>query len=385
MTRFNLGIFVDAHHILATDRAYQSARTVLDRIEIAASQLCMAGGISYGVVTADCAVTAARRIAEEFGHEGFRIRHVPESQALSRDQVLAAEAMEARAARPELQAIAVVGEPQAYLPLVGPLHRAGCAVIGCTAGAAGAAGGVDEVITLPLNRQDQRDLVLQALGTLAGQGIRQTSIAGLENAMRRIDPGYSGKLYKVSVKRVLQQLTEPWLTFTEPDRVRISGAGAEWAKSAADLGSAGNASQNSADLTGRPVANGHEPTSHDGSAGVNHNEVAAACRDLTRLGDEADLGATVGALRAVLAVLAAAPALRAAALNGGIPVSAVSKGLAAVAPQYKRVGRFTELGPLAIEGTCWTIWKNPEKVADIRFRLTPVTPSPAMSEEATDG
>lgn len=384
MTRFNLGIFVDAHHILATDRTYQSARTVLDRIEMAASQLCMAGGISYGVVAADCAVTAARRIAEEFGHEGFRIRHVPESHALSRDQVLAAEAMEARAARPELQAIAVIGEPQAYLPLVGPLHRAGCAVIGCTAGAAGAAGGVDEVITLPLNRQDQRDLVLQALGTLAEHGIRQTSIAGLENAMRRIDPGYSGKLYKVPVKRVLQQLNEPWLTFTEPDRVRISGA--EWAKSAADLvRSAGKAGQDSADLTGRHVANGQEPTLPQGPTGVNHNEVAAACSDLTRLGEEADLGATVGALRAVLAVLTEAPALRAAALNGGIPVSAVSRGLAAVAPEYKRVGRFTDLGPLAIEGTDWTIWKNPEKAADIRFRLTPVTPSPAVSEEATDG
>lgn len=118
---------------------------------------------------------------------------------------------------------------------------------------------------------------------------------------------------------------------------------------------------------------------------MNHNEVAAACRDLTRLGDDADIGATVGALRAVLAVLAEAPALRTAALNGGIPVSAVSKGLAAVAPQYKRVGRFAELGPLAIEGTGWTIWKNPEKAPDIRFRLTPVTPSPAMPEEAANG
>jgi hypothetical protein len=385
VTRFNLGIFIDAHHILAADRTYHSARTVLDRIEMAASHLCMAGGISYGVVVADCAEAAARRIAEEFGHEGFRIRHVPESQVLSRDQVLAAEAMEARAARPELQAIAVVGEPEAYLPLVGPLHRAGCAVIGCTAGAAGGSGGVDEVITLPLDRRDLRDLVCQALGALAAQGIRQTSIAGLENAMRRIDPGYSGKLYKVPVKRVLQQLTESWFTFTEPDRVQISGAGAEWAKFAADLGATGKARPDSADPTGRPVVNGLEPTTHHGPPGVNHDEVVAACRDLIRLGDDADRGATVGALRAVLAVLAEAPALRTAALDGGIPVSAVSKGLAAVAPQYKRVGRFAELGPLAIEGTGWTIWKNPEKANDIRFRLTPVTRSPALSEEATDG
>ena len=379
MTRFNLGIFVDAHHILGTDRSYHSARTVLDRIEMAASHLCMAGGISHGVVVADCAEPAARRIAEEFGHEGFRIRHVPESQLLSRQQVLAAEVMEARAARAELQAIAVVGEPEVYLPLVDPLHRAGCAIIGCTAGAAGGLGGVDEVITLPLDRRDLRDLVCEALGELAGHGIRETRIPGLEHAMRQIDPGYSGKLYNVTVKRVLQQLTEPWFTFTEPDRVQISSA--DWTRAGADLGPA---APGSAALPGGPAVNGLEPAASYGP-GVNHDDVVAACRDLPRLGDDADQGATVGALRSVLAVLAEIPALRAAALNGGIPVAAVSKGLAAVAPQYKRVGRFTELGPLAIEGTGWTLWKNPEKTNDNRFRLTSATVPPATWEEAAGG
>ncbi|MEO3860994.1 hypothetical protein [Acrocarpospora sp. B8E8] len=150
MLRFDLGVFADAHHLLAVDPRGRDVRGLLGRIQVAAERLCMAGGMSHRVVVADCADSGARAIAEAFAADAaFRIRHVPFIGGIERAQVLAAEVFEAVAVRPDLRAVVVIGDEEVYQPLVDQLHRGGRALIACTARPP-RSGAADGVIILPL-------------------------------------------------------------------------------------------------------------------------------------------------------------------------------------------------------------------------------------------
>lgn len=221
MGRFDLGVFVDAHHLFDVAPHEQSAAVVLTRIEAAAEEQCMSYGVADRLVVADCSDTRARGIAEDFGQHGFVIRHIPHDSPLTRANALTAEIVEAAVGREDLRTVAVVAEPGVALSVADTLHRAGRALIACTAGQAQAGPAVDRVITFTLDRSELRRLVARAVAGLREDGRKEVQMAELAAVLRGLQPGFTAGDYGAPLKRLLQQLAGPSYQFVEPDRILV--------------------------------------------------------------------------------------------------------------------------------------------------------------------
>lgn len=350
MGRFDLGVFVDAHYLLDAAPRERTAAKLIRRIEIAAEERCMSLGIADRLVVADCADNAARALAEDFGAEGFVIRHVPERAAPSRGQVLTAEITEAAGAREELRTVAVVAPEHVPLSVADALHRSGRALIGCLLGAPRDCGVLDGVVALPLDGAPLRSVVNEAVAALRAAGRIDVRIPEVENAVRRARPGFTAAAYGTTTKRLLQTISGAAFRFVEPDRVLILPQ---------------NGSPPSA-----AVGNGVAPEPATASFTALKEAMVTAAGGLPTI-PAIDEEAVVEALRSVLALAAEQSQLRAAAMGPGLTIQMVCAGLAVVAADYRTVGsKPLELCRLAVEGTSWQVSRNPQKPEDIRLRLT---------------
>ncbi|WP_405013866.1 hypothetical protein [Kitasatospora sp. NBC_01539] len=346
MPRFSLGVFVDAHHLVGVEQRTRDAADLLERLQLAAEQMCMASGVAHRVVVADCSDPEARSIAEDFGEHGFRMRHVPRAGGGTAGRVLAAEVFEALAGQPDLLTVAVVAGQETHLPLAEPLHRTGRMLIVCSAGPADFRGCADHVIALPLGLSGLRTRVLEAVGVLRAEGVASADIAKLENVLRRDPAGYRAADYGVRTRDVLRSLSGAGFTFRHPDRIELHGEVAA--------------------VTPPP---GHIPP----------QVVPDLCRSLAEVTGH-DVDDVVGAVGAVLGAVAGSPVVRAAAEGPeGLKLAQVVAGVKIVTPAYKLSGvSTTDLFRRAAEGTDWTVWQNPDQPADVRLRL----PSPPGGDGA---
>lgn len=355
MGRFDLGVFVDAHYLLDAAPRERTAVRLIRRIEIAAEERCMSLGIADRLVVADCADDAARALAEDFGAEGFVIRHVPERAAPSRGQVLTAQITEAAGAREELRTVAVVAPEHVPLSVADALHRSGRALIGCLLGAPRDCGALDGVVALPLDGAPLRSVLNEAVAALRAVGRDDVRIPEVESALRRTRPGFTAAAYGTTTKRLLQTMSGAAFRFVEPDRVLIMPQ---------------NGSPPPA------AGNGVAPDPATASFSGLKEAMVTAAGGLPTV-PAIDEEAVVEALRSVLARAAEQRQLRAAATGPGLTIQLVCAGLAVVAADYRTVGsKPLELCRLAVEGTSWQVSRNPQKPEDIRLRLANGQASP---------
>ncbi|WP_225080577.1 hypothetical protein [Streptomyces sp. CoT10] len=356
MNRFDLGVFVDAHHLLEAAPRGRRASDVIARIEAAAEEQCMSFGIANRLVVADCADAEARAIAEDFDAQGFVIRHVPARSALTRAHVLTAEIIEATAVREELRTVAVVAEEGVPLSVADKLHRAGRALIACVAGATRDSAALDRLLTLALDSGPLRSFVTKAANSLRAAGRSDVRIPEFESALRRVRPGFVSAAYGTTTKQMLRQLSGTGFRFVEPDRIlitpQVSTAGAERATTGTEL---------------RPdaVTDGVVPGPR-GLLGA-MADAAAALPAITTV----DTDSVVKALRSVLDLAAERAHLREAAVGRGLTIQEVCAGLAVVANRYRSSPcKPLELCQIAVDGTPWKVLRNPDKPEDIRLRLS---------------
>lgn len=350
MGRFDLGVFVDAHHLLEVEPAQRKASDVLLRVQIAAEDRCMSFGMANRLVVADCSDARARAIAEDFGAAGFVIRHVPDGVALSRGQVLTAQIIEAVADREELRTIAVVAPEDVPLSVADALHRSGRALIACTAGATRASAALDELVTLSLDSTPLRSLIVEAVQSLRAAGRDEVRIPEMESTLRRLKPGFTAAAYGMTTKQALKIMSGSGFRFVAPDRAVLhTGNG---------VAGAGNGSNGSA-ATAVPAA---EP----GLA----KAMMSACSVLPEVAPD-DEKAVVRALRSVLDLAEERHQLREVAMGPGLTIQTVCAGLGVVAAGYRSMGfKAVDLCHLAADGTAWTVFRNPDKPEDIRLQLS---------------
>ncbi|MEU6484000.1 hypothetical protein [Streptomyces sp. NPDC046887] len=353
MGRFDLGIFVDAHYLFDVDPQERSASVVLPRIEAAAEEQCMSYGMADRLVVADCADTRARGIAEDFARQGFVIRHIPADSPLTRAGALTAEIVEAAVGREDLRTVAVVAEPGVALSVADTLHRAGRALIACTAGQARGGPAVDRVITFTLDRSELRRLVARAVAGLREAGREEVGMAEFAVVLRGLQPGFSAGDYGAPLKKLLQRLAGPDYRFAEPDRILLRSAGA-----------AGGAREKAPG--GAEAGSGHWPDAAPSLISVMRE--AALVLPLIEPTDEA---AVVKALRSVLDLASERGQLREAALGEGLPIQVVAAGLRVVAEGYRDLGHKTsELCRQATAGTAWQVAHAPGNPKHLLVRLT---------------
>ncbi|MFD5832272.1 hypothetical protein ACFWHV_01690 [Streptomyces collinus] len=353
MGRFDLGVFVDAHHLFGVAPHEQSAAVVLSLIEAAAEEQCMSYGVADRLVVADCSDTRARGIAEDFGRHGFVIRHIPHDSPLTRANALTAQIVEAAVGREDLRTVAVVAEPGVALSVADTLHRAGRALIACTAGQAEGGPAVERVITFTLDRVELRRLVALAVAGLREDGRNEVQMAEFAAVLRGLQPGFTASDYGAPLKRLLQQLAGPDYKFVEPDRILVRSLGAVGAAREKTPGSVGAGSD-------------HGPDSSPTLVSV-MREAALVLPPI----EPTDETAVVKALRSVLELAGERGQLRDAALSDGLPIQLVAAGLRVVADGYKSLGHKTsDLCHQAVVGTDWSVARDQGNPNQILLRLT---------------
>ncbi|MEU7073936.1 hypothetical protein AB0B30_30950 [Streptomyces narbonensis] len=356
MNRFDLGVFVDAHHLLEAAPRVRRAADVLVRIEAAAEEQCMSFGIANRLVVADCADAEARAVAEDFGAQGFVIRHVPAGSTVTRAHVLTAEIIEAAVVREELRTVAVVAADGVPLSVADMLHRAGRALIACVAGGTRDSAALDRLLTLALDSRPLQSFVTEAVNSLREARRSDVLIPEFESALRRVRPGFAPAAYGTTTKQLLRQLSGTGFRFVEPDRVlitpQVGTPGSEHASSGTEP---------------RPavVADGFVPAPRGLLSAM---AAAAAVLPATT---SVDPDSVVKALRSVLDLAAERAHLREAAVGRGLTIMEVCAGLAVVAHRYRALPyKPLELCQMAVDGTPWTVLRNPDKPEDIRLRLS---------------
>lgn len=191
MTTFDQAIFVDARHLLDVDRRFRNSDHVVDRIEVVAEQMLLAGGASHKVVFANFADKAACALAEEFGAKsGFRMRHVAESDVSNVPSLMAAEAYEARIANPQLRLVSLVAPLGQCAPFVESLHRAQISVVVLSSEVSSATGAIDQVLALPLDPAVLQHMVADAVASLYAEGAAQVTTLELNRKLVQVQPGF---------------------------------------------------------------------------------------------------------------------------------------------------------------------------------------------------
>ncbi|MGW8777702.1 hypothetical protein ACWGNM_06475 [Streptomyces sp. NPDC055796] len=360
MNRFDLGVFVDAHHLLEAAPRVRRASEVLARIEAAAEEQCMSFGMANRIVVADCVDAEARAVAEDFGDQGFVIRHVPARSALTRAHVLTAEIIGATAVREELRTVAVVAAEGVPLSVADTLHRAGRALIACVAGSTRDSAALDRLLTLTLDDGPLRSFVTEAASFLRAAGRTEVLIPEFESALRRVRPGFVVAAYGTTTRQMLRQLSGGGFRFIEPDRILIVPRTVTEGAGQAITGTASGTEFLPAADTGGVVPG--PPALLGAMAGA-----AAVLPLVTTL----DTDSVVKTLRSLLDLAAEQPDLREAAVGRGLTIQEVCAGLAVVAKGYRALPcKPLRLCQIAADGTQWKVLRNPDNPADIRLRLS---------------
>ncbi|GAA3784951.1 hypothetical protein GCM10022403_019670 [Streptomyces coacervatus] len=360
MGRFDLGVFVDAHHLFDVGPHEQSASVVLSLIEAAAEEQCMSYGVANRLVVADCSDGQARDIAEDFGTHGFVIRHVPRDAPLTRASVLTAEIVQATVGREELRTVAVVADPEVPLSVADALHRAGRALIACMAGHTRGIPAVDRVINLALDRDKLRPLIHAAASSLIQSGREEVQVHEFAGVLRSLQPGFEANAYGMQLKKLVQQLSGPEFHVLEPDRIVLrarAAPGASRQKAQIGMGASSLNGEGSGSSLTRTM-----------------REAAQVLPTISPINEDS----VVQALRSVLGVAADRHQLRDAAIEQGLSIQVVCAGLGVVANGYAKLGHKTlELCHQAVAGTAWRVERNESQPEQIRLWLTADPTAPA--------
>jgi hypothetical protein len=193
VSRFDVGVFIEARHLVGVDPKLRAPGELIERVQIASTQLCLGSGLSHRVLVADCADPEAPTIADDFSiAEGFRVRHHP-TAGTDASTVLSAEVFEAVHSKEGLRTVVIVGAIEPYRALVDALHRMGRAIIVMSSDAADE-GAIYWLIRLPLDPAPLHELAFQAMEKLRRDGIEITA-KSLGMRLKEMQPGFKPARY----------------------------------------------------------------------------------------------------------------------------------------------------------------------------------------------
>lgn len=367
MSLLEIGVFVDAHHLLTARKQDRHAAAVIHRASGAAMQLSLASGFAYRVIVADCSYRAAREVAEDFGVQwGFRIRHVPEHHGIDRAAVLSAEIADILG-QPGLKTVVSVAPILPMAPAFETAHRAGKVVIALTTDVR-TPGAADSVIKLPLDSSVLHGLVAEAVVQLTREGKDVASDQVVYQRLGRLQPGFSHLHYGYrNAKHMMRSLSETGV---------LSGIHSNTSAKTSVLPGSSQA-RPSSQFISTPPASAGPPLGATGAVkgreslngGNGVAVVRQLCSPLARQRETPE--DLVAALREVLAALENASDFRDAAETIGLTVTnVISAGFRTAAPNYLpglHDLKLMQIVESAIEDTEWVVGRSSRNAQDLRL------------------
>lgn len=193
MSTRNVGVFLNAEHLLAARAQLRTPQALTERVDAATAQLMSAGEVSHRVVVGDCSEKATRKLADRLAlDEGYCVRHRPTHQTAS--ELVASEIIEAALHPGGLVRVVIVGDdPAEYSALVPALQRLGTWVVFLhTAGKNARLG--DLSYALDLSPQPLVASLAQAEAAAQQEG-REATPEEFEKALRAEIPGFRPTFY----------------------------------------------------------------------------------------------------------------------------------------------------------------------------------------------
>lgn len=187
----DVGVFLNASHLLALDRSQRKPAPILDWVGVSTTRLLTGGSVSHQVIVADCANFEERRVADEFSLQaGFRVRHVPAGGPTS-TAVLSAEILSAAGTDPELRVVVVGDDLTSQEPVFDALHHMKRWVVLLSKDWSQSSRHADLVIDLPLNRDD----LFMAIGEVADRLGSEPDAITLNREVRKLIPGFRPQVF----------------------------------------------------------------------------------------------------------------------------------------------------------------------------------------------
>jgi hypothetical protein len=372
-----IGVFVDAHHLLSVRRQDRVPAAILRRVANAAMQLALTSGFAQRVIVADCGNPPARQVTEDFGlNGGFRMRHVPQSHGVSRSAVIVAEIVEALCI-PTLRTIVAIGPVLDIAPAIDSAHRAGKTVIVMT-GDVKAPGAMEAVVQLPLDTSVLHGLVAEAIAQLRAENKHFSDHQVLHQRLRQLQPGFSPLHYGYRDSAHMMRMLRADKLLDESPLAAVGGG--QHANS--DVRQVNrpahtvtrqtirpaNPNGRQVKTPGRPTNGSGRPPSEPNEAGAGTAGIRALCAHLAR--DRQSATELVAALREVLDVIEKTPYLQKQAVTGTLQTKDVSAGFRAAAPNYASGlfdMKFSQIALAAISGSNWRLMRNELNPADLRL------------------